>query len=574
MIWYLRDPGRFRAEQDAVRDLERAVSWLHVAGWRIDTTLLLCLDADVVVRDRAFPITLRYGHAFPFGAPSVFPQVKERWSDHQWGLGGELCLEFGPDNWRPELTGADLLQSAERLLAAEADVHAPPVPSRHSTTLGQDLRCAFARWIATGSLQALLTATPAGCTARTTFLAAHRPATYVITPVTIAGFSDEPWTDPEVPSVLKPPAHTWDGLAFTLPAEMELPTFAKRSQLWAFLVAAGFAPPADYQPAGFEFLLVRSSRGPHLFWLDASDDSVYEASLIAAQDGMRSAADRSVLATKTVAIIGAGSVGSKLATMLARAGVGNFVLLDDDVFLPDNLVRHELDWSSMGEHKVDALARHLTLVAPGVRCTVRRHQLGGQEANTFADGSLTLLSESDLLVDATANPHAFNIVSGVVTAAARPLVWVEVFAGGIGGLIARARPVLDPAPQTTRAYVEAWCAERGVPAPQPGTDYDAFDQVPLIADDADVTVMAAHGARLAIDLLLARHPSWFPTSVYMVGLAPAWLFTQPFEVHPIDVGRPAVAATMPIASNEDLEAIFQLIGDRRDHPGTPSGSDR
>ncbi|MGE4222308.1 MAG: ThiF family adenylyltransferase [Vicinamibacterales bacterium] len=574
MIWYLRDPGRFRMEQDAVRDLERAVAWLEVAGWRIDTTLRLCLDAEIVVRDRVFPVTLRYGHVFPFGAPSVFPQAEERWSSHQWGLGGELCLEFGPDNWRPELTGADLLQSAERLLAAEVDVCAPPVPSRHSTTLGQDLRGAFARWIATESLQGLLTTAPTGCTGRATFLTTHRPGAYVITPFIIAGLSDEPWTDPQVPSVLKPPAHAWDGLAFTLPTETELPTFAKRSELWTFLVTAGFVPPADYQPAGIEFFLVHSSRGPRLFWLDDSDDSAWEAALVAARGGARAAADRALLASKTVAIVGAGSVGSKLATMLARAGVGAFVLLDDDVLLPENLVRHELDWSSMGEHKADALARHLALVAPGVRCTVRRHQLGGQEANTFADGSLMLLSESDLIVDATASPEAFNILSGVVAAAAKPLVWAEVFAGGIGGLVARARPALDPAPQMIRSHIAAWCAERGVPAPQPGTDYEALDQIPLIADDADVAVMAAHGARLAIDLLLGRNPSWFPASVYVVGLAPAWLFTQPFEVHPIDVGRPVATPTGPIASEEDLDAIFQLISSRRDHTGNPSGSDR
>jgi hypothetical protein len=504
----------------------------------------------------------------------VFPQSKERWSSHQWGAGGELCLEYGPDNWHPDLTGADLLQSAERLLAAEADVCAAPVPSRHATTVGQDLRGAFTRWVATESLQALLTAAPAASTARATFLAMRRPGTYIITPLTITGFGDDSWADPEVPSVLSPPAYTWEGLAFTLPADKELPAFAKRSELWAFLAAAGFVPPQDYQAAAIEFFLVRSGRRPYLFWLDASDDTIYEAALVAARGGARAAAERALLAAKTVTIIGAGSVASKLATMLARAGVGAFVLLDDDVFLPDNLVRHELDWSSMGEHKVDALARHLALVAPGVRCTVRRHQLGGQEANTFSDWSLMLMSESDLIVDATANPHAFNILSGVVKAAAKPLVWVEVFAGGIGGLVARARPELDPPPQTMRAHIAAWCAERGVPAPQPGTDYDAIDQAPLIADDADVTVMAAHGARLAIDLLLAREPSWFPTSVYIVGLAPAWLFTQPFEVYPIDVGRPDAAVPDSPPSDEDMAAIFRLITDRRDHPGAASGSDR
>ena len=45
--------------------------------------------------------------------------------------------------------------------------------------------------------------------------------------------------------------------------------------------------------------------------------------------------------------------------------MGRFLLLDGDVLLPGNLVRHDLDWASVGGHKVDELAWRLAVVRPG-----------------------------------------------------------------------------------------------------------------------------------------------------------------------------------------------------------------
>jgi hypothetical protein len=78
----------------------------------------------------------------------------ERWSSHQYGAGGELCLELGPDNWHQDLTGANMIESARRLLEGEAsspDQHGI-VPSRHATTLGQDLRSRRLRLLVTPAL--------------------------------------------------------------------------------------------------------------------------------------------------------------------------------------------------------------------------------------------------------------------------------------------------------------------------------------------------------------------------------------------------------------------------------------
>jgi sulfur-carrier protein adenylyltransferase/sulfurtransferase len=258
--------------------------------------------------------------------------------------------------------------------------------------------------------------------------------------------------------------------------------------------------------------------------------------------------------------------------MLARSGVRAFVLIDDDVFAPGNLVRHELDWTSMGEHKCDALARHLALVAPGTTCTVRRQHLGGQESSGLTDWSLTQLGQCDLIVDATASPRVLNLLASVSEVAKRPLVWAEVFGGGIGGLIARARPDLDPDPQALRARVNAWCAKKNAPVPRAGVDYDGLrDGVPLMADDADVSAIAAHAARMCIDALIARSPSWFPVSAYLIGLAQEWIFEQPFHTFPVDVGAPATPTPQQVPPDPaHVATIIQLMLNGRDEaPPSP-----
>jgi sulfur-carrier protein adenylyltransferase/sulfurtransferase len=143
-------------------------------------------------------------------------------------------------------------------------------------------------------------------------------------------------------------------------------------------------------------------------------------------------------------------------------------------------------------------------------------------------------------------------------------MWAEVFGGGIGGLIARCRPEREPLPQYMRRAIENWFGERG---PQPVRSTRSYetgqDGVPLIANDADVSAIAAHAARLAIDTLLGRDPSLFPNSVYAIGLGVGSVFTQPFETFPIDVGPPPPAESMkqlsPDAVAAEIAKIVELI---------------
>ena len=133
-----------------------------------------------------------------------------------------------------------------------------------------------------------------------------------------------------------------------------------------------------------------------------------------------------------------------------------------------------------------------------------------------------------------------------------------------GGLIARSRPDYDPSPQRGRAAIEAWCAALGVSPPRVERPYVASDELgPMIADDADVSVIAAHAAQMALDILTETSPSAFPNSAYMIGLRDKWIFAQPFHTHAIDLGGPdaPLAAAAPEMSAAGLALALAMIKD-------------
>lgn len=75
------------------------------------------------------------------------------------------------------------------------------------------------------------------------------------------------------------------------------------------------------------------------------------------------------LATKHVAILGCGSVGSEIADTLASCGVGQITLVDDDNLEVENIFRHALGKDVIGRSKVDALKADLIRKYPGLTVT-------------------------------------------------------------------------------------------------------------------------------------------------------------------------------------------------------------
>lgn len=74
---------------------------------------------------------------------------------------------------------------------------------------------------------------------------------------------------------------------------------------------------------------------------------------------------------KSVIIAGCGSVGSLVALELARAGVGNFLLMDSDILAYHNLCRHQCGITDVGKYKVDAVEERILQINPTAQ--IRKH---------------------------------------------------------------------------------------------------------------------------------------------------------------------------------------------------------
>lgn len=106
------------------------------------------------------------------------------------------------------------------------------------------------------------------------------------------------------------------------------------------------------------------------------------------------------LLESSVAIVGAGGLGSPAALYLAAAGVGRLCLIDDDIMDLSNLQRQILYRNAdLGLPKAEAGRRHLLELNPGVVVEVHASRLDSGNAED-------LLSGYDFVIDATDNKAA------------------------------------------------------------------------------------------------------------------------------------------------------------------------
>lgn len=559
-LWFMKDMARLAAERDALLALASRASWLSVSAPRFDDDARVCVSVEITVGERVFKALLRYPAAFPHSPPSVLPEDRAKWSSHQYGSGGELCLEYGPDNWTPDLTGAAMVASAERLLRTETptdEAPAPVAPSRHALTSGQELRSRSLRYLVTRDLATYLDTLPLGATLTAELLWRSQDKQHTLVLVRLLSDEGVVWNDASVPEAAWAGAVLHKCRVLVTQPDRNPPRATTRETLAQAI--AELCCDLQMRDPEIEFLMLWSNLASRMIWF-AKDDEAIDFAKVESEGGSRLPSSYQQLQGRAVGLVGCGSAGSKIATMLARSGVGRLVLVDDDVLLPENLIRNDLDWTGVGEHKVRGVARRARLVSPTITVEMEMKRLAGQESSGVADSVLHKLQNCDLIVDATADPEVFNLLAGIATAQPRPLVWLEIFAGGIGGLVARSRPDLDPSPQVARARIAAWCDERGVPAPRAERPYEAGSQTaPLVADDADVGVIAAHAARMALDSLLEDVPSAFPASAYMIGLSGEWIFTEPFDTRRIDLGRPEPRPTPQEPSAEAKALLVQML---------------
>ncbi len=578
MRWALRDPSRFLQERKDLEQLQKEADWLVACAWRAGADFVVEVDMDFEIHGKPYAVTLTYPDLYPETPAYIRPRdTSQQWTNHQFGPGGSLCLEWRPDNWEPRVTGADLTRSAHRLLSAEKHPEQPVrVPSAHYLTEGQKLRSSEHRLVCTSGLLAALATIP-----NNSYRSLQKTSILHI-PATVAFISKLEASDGEMvkindlPSGVSSyfPLFAWpeDGKALRSSSFDGASLPSSFDELRKLLEQNGFPAntvlihDADTKNIKSQFLLLLGD-DPKAIWAIAisagEETTIQKYDVILPQDqACRLPVESKQLAAVRFGIVGMGSIGSKVAVSLARSGARRFLLVDDDYLAPHNICRHELSWAAVGTDKVHAVREALTLVAADLDVRALPHRVAGQESALMAAAALKDLSTCDVLIDATADPDVFLRLAAIAKSEKRPLCWAEVFAGGIGGLIARARPDIDPNPLAVRAAFLTHL-DTLPPAPfQLATGYDVQSQEPLTAYDSDVTQIASALTRLIIDTALREQPSIFPYSVYMIGLQKTWIFAQPFDTRPIDVQGAGWEPNAETAASEAdrKEAVQVLLG--------------
>ena len=127
-----------------------------------------------------------------------------------------------------------------------------------------------------------------------------------------------------------------------------------------------------------------------------SDKYISREAGLAALRGRRGAEKKKKFSRGRVAICGLGGLGSRVAELLTRAGVGYLRLIDFDRLEATNLNRQWYFMEQLGRYKAEALADNLRRITPYAELDVHTVRI-------TEDNLASLLADVDVIVEAFDN---------------------------------------------------------------------------------------------------------------------------------------------------------------------------
>ena len=128
-----------------------------------------------------------------------------------------------------------------------------------------------------------------------------------------------------------------------------------------------------------------------------------------------------LLSKASVLVVGAGGLGCPIVTSLAVAGVGRICIMDGDVIEEHNLQRQwAFEESQIGAGKAKALAKFAKKRNSHISIDVVEEFISLENAST-------VISNFDVVIDATDNFNARYIINDVCVALSKPLVFGAVY---------------------------------------------------------------------------------------------------------------------------------------------------
>lgn len=204
-------------------------------------------------------------------------------------------------------------------------------------------------------------------------------------------------------------------------------------------------------------------------------------------------------ANKSVTIIGCGAVGSRIAEHLTLAAVTKLTLIDHDKLTVDNIGRHILGKTFVGQHKTAALTTSLSDRLPGVVIvSIPEHAGAGLTREIIKDSDVIVLATGNAPIERAFIRRAFKEKWQTL------IVSTSVEAGGLGGHAISMKPgingcleclYIDPDTLTQTSWMRASLIKPGQKVTKQLTGCGGF--TPYSSLDATKTAI------IAVELVLS-----------------------------------------------------------------------
>ncbi len=236
---------------------------------------------------------------------------------------------------------------------------------------------------------------------------------------------------------------------------------------------------------------------------------------------------------KKIAFIGLGSIGSRVLLDLARAGFSNFLLCDDDIFMPNNIVRHELLSDSVGEYKVDALAKKIRKhINPKAKIELQHFALNGQQSSIHTQKLLDQISNSDLIIDCTANSNLIFSINEIVNQKDLNFISGSVISGGLGNILivrekGRAISLIDLV-ESQKKFFRINNLENYLTSDYSGK----IGNTEYVATMSDCSIISGLIGKNAIHLLSEKENEILPSDIYVMSTSNNFL-DEAYSYYPL-----------------------------------------
>lgn len=200
---------------------------------------------------------------------------------------------------------------------------------------------------------------------------------------------------------------------------------------------------------------------------------------------------------KKVAIVGCGSVGSFMASELARSGIQDFFLVDPDVVEWPNLTRTVYGQRDIGRRKVDALADHIRGIFSDIKVATHAgtvQQLAPDFASAFRDVSL--------VVCAVDEPPATGLLNRYCYALGIAAVFVGLYKGAKGGEVIVTLPEMTPCFHCSTGGIRRVAEDTGIEGvSRTQRDYGTNRLVAEVALGSDIHFVCCAAVKLSLSVL-------------------------------------------------------------------------